>query len=460
MRIFRYRKTIEQLLRQAGIKDYTRDQLKEFVEYNMDIFSRWNEFSNMKASNETHENEPDYDSTEKRAIIDDEKNFHNLVTEDFTLESNGWVGKEYTQKFEVPDSAINNLQVAENKNIQDLTYDKEQAALSGKPLTPGDQTIEMNYTIQKKLRLNFYVNEDPRNMWKDIPSGEKYKPDNECNILKNDEFQIVSASRRGRSHANKGTARDDHFAMGLHEGWAISIVADGAGSSDHSDIGSKVVCEAVLNSVKKKLSDKAINLDLFFKEREHPKFDNRVKTLLYDIIVSSSHNALVKLSEVSRELEITLNTLSTTLSVAILKRFDFGWFAGTFQIGDGFIASYSNDKMDQLCLIDKGEYHNQTRFITSKDVFQTSESLFSRIHYRIYEYSKPIILMTDGVADGCFDDPEHLESSSDAWQSFWKLIQDEILTAEEPHCAMLEWLNFYKEGEHDDRTLSLILPSK
>lgn len=59
---------------------------------------------------------------------------------------------------------------------------------------------------------------------------------------------IVAASKRGRSHAQEGKPRDDHFKMShMDNGWYIMAVADGAGSAKYSREGSRIACEEVTN---------------------------------------------------------------------------------------------------------------------------------------------------------------------------------------------------------------------
>lgn len=60
--------------------------------------------------------------------------------------------------------------------------------------------------------------------------------------------KIVVASKRGRSHANVGSFRDDDFAFkNINEtGWSVVVVSDGAGSASLSRQGSKLSCELVV----------------------------------------------------------------------------------------------------------------------------------------------------------------------------------------------------------------------
>ncbi|MBK9225311.1 MAG: protein phosphatase 2C domain-containing protein [Flavobacterium sp.] len=60
---------------------------------------------------------------------------------------------------------------------------------------------------------------------------------------------MVVASKRGRSHANVGSFRDDDFAFKDFEntGWSVICAADGAGSAKLSREGSKIAVTELLN---------------------------------------------------------------------------------------------------------------------------------------------------------------------------------------------------------------------
>jgi hypothetical protein len=60
---------------------------------------------------------------------------------------------------------------------------------------------------------------------------------------------ILVSSKRGRSHANVGSFREDDFAFRHYEatGWNIVVVADGAGSAKISRKGSALACQTVVD---------------------------------------------------------------------------------------------------------------------------------------------------------------------------------------------------------------------
>ena len=71
-----------------------------------------------------------------------------------------------------------------------------------------------------------------------------HKPDDDSFSGEFIDKKIVIASKRGRSHAHEGSARDDHFAcQKLFNDWQIVALADGAGSAKFARQGSKLATE-------------------------------------------------------------------------------------------------------------------------------------------------------------------------------------------------------------------------
>ena len=62
--------------------------------------------------------------------------------------------------------------------------------------------------------------------------------------------------------------------------------------------------------------------------------------------------------------------------------------------------------------------------------------------------------MTDGVSDAFFDSDNALKSHQ-VWRDLWQNLQKNQALDDDKN--MLEWLDFWSRGNHDDRTLVLIL---
>ena len=82
-----------------------------------------------------------------------------------------------------------------------------------------------------------------------------WKEDNVTVFAPLNDKHILVSSKRGRSHANVGSFREDDFAFAdLDNGWSIVVVADGAGSAKFSRHGSSIACKGVVNYFKEEAS--------------------------------------------------------------------------------------------------------------------------------------------------------------------------------------------------------------
>lgn len=105
-----------------------------------------------------------------------------------------------------------------------LTYDKEKQTITGIPIQSGDVKIRLLFKVKGESEnellhekvISLIINPDPKTLWKDIPSDESavfWKKDDDYNFSQLGEKHIVVASKRGRSHKNIGSFRDDDFAF-------------------------------------------------------------------------------------------------------------------------------------------------------------------------------------------------------------------------------------------------------
>lgn len=66
----------------------------------------------------------------------------------------------------------------------------------------------------------------------------------------------------------------------------------------------------------------------------------------------------------------------------------------------------------------------------------------------------PCLLMTDGVSDAFFDSDNALNCDQ-AWQYLWQYLQQHQALDDDKN--LLSCLDFWSKGNHDDRTLVVIL---
>lgn len=402
---------------------------------------------------------------------------------------NGRVGEQY--KIEIPF----NLPGVEDYSIEGLeelglAFKKTENGfvISGvaqpENIRGGDFPLKLCYKpkgllegeswLERKLIL--ILNPDPRTLWRDIPTPrdiEYYKDDCQMEYVKVEAVDgvgrkdIVAASQRGRSHAHEGKPRDDHFKLNYckETEWYILAVADGAGSARYSREGSKIACETVASHCQEALANCA--------DFEHAiralagnadSMDARklVGDWIYKIVGNAAlkaHNAIKK--EAERKEGAKLKDYATTLLLAICKRFDFGWAVASFWVGDGAMCIYNaeNHTADMLGMPDEGEFAGQTRFLTMPEIFADTASFYQRLRFKIYQDFTALILMTDGVSDPKFETDANLQNP-EKWDALWKDLADNGVDLaddnEKSQGQLLDWLNFWDRGNHDDRTIAIL----
>lgn len=404
---------------------------------------------------------------------------------------NGTVKKSYSVGFTLPVDRISNISLEGAAELGlSLTVRPDGACtLSGTPLTPGDFTLKLRYSTLEgeepsELAIPIAFNPNPRDLWKDIPTDvhiQYYKPDSEAEYVKVDgepgnypRKDIVAASQRGRSHAQEGKARDDHFSL-FHcpdSDWYIIAVADGAGSARFSRKGSEIACNTVVEHCKAKLLDNP-DFEAAIADFQADKDDAPKRTLVTRHVIDIIYKGAMKAHEAIKRVAVAnegfrLKDFATTLMFAICKKYDFGWFIASFWVGDGAICLYDENTATAKLLgtPDEGEFSGQTRFLTMPEIFHDPEAVAKRLRMAVVPDFTALFLMTDGVSDPMFETDKNLNDYA-RWQEFYSQLRNGF-----PHDGipgvdlsdnnegakeqLLNWLNFWSPGNHDDRTIAIL----
>ena len=334
--------------------------------------------------------------------------------------------------------------------------------------------LEGEAWLERKLSLT--INPDPKTLWRNIPTPrdtEYFKEDSQMQYVKVEakdgipRKDIVAASQRGRSHAHEGKPRDDHFLLHYCDKteWYVIAVADGAGSAKYSREGSKIACETAVAHCKDALADSSEfenAIQLFADNAESQEARKLVGDRIYRIVGNAAlkaHNAIKK--EAERKEGAKLKDYATTLLLSICKRFEFGWAVASFWVGDGAMCIYDAEKhtADMLGMPDEGEFAGQTRFLTMPEIFADTASFYQRLRFKIYPDFTALMLMTDGVSDPKFETDANLQNP-EKWDAFWKDLSENGVELtddnEKSQEQLLNWLNFWDRGNHDDRTIAIL----
>ena len=392
---------------------------------------------------------------------------------------NGQEGNEYKIVFSIPDSIINPEFVGLEEIGLKAQINESHCIISGILKGTGEKEVRLQDKAFKDeppaQKFTFVIKPDPKKLWKDlpVPEGIEYpKPDTDCACLcgESDDGQpqinMVAASKRGRSHANEAKPRDDHFMIShcSGSGWYIIAVADGAGSCEFSRKGSEIACTAAVEFCEEQLREPDNSFDVFLKNflEDTETYKNQLKPKAYDILVRAAYTAHRAIQNEAKEKNRPEKLYATTLLLTICKKLpDESYIILSFNIGDGAtgIISKENDILKAFlnCTPDEGEFGGQTRFVTMSEVFKDSGELINRIHIKKVKDLTAIISMTDGISDAKFETDANLNNEN-KWIALWEDIKDccpDNKTTIEKE-KLLEWLDFWSAGNHDDRTIAIL----
>lgn len=401
---------------------------------------------------------------------------HQKVSKTYIQLPNGTQGKEYQFVLDIRKLGLSEINFFELTGLElcGLTFDNIAKSISGTPTVSGDFLIKLRYKftdvndnnpfLEKSIPL--VINPDPRSLWKNLPSDQtaKYwKPDNEALLVNIEEKQIVVASQRGRSHAQEGKFRDDHFNIYHNEvtKWTLAVVADGAGSAKYSRQGSLLACNTITEYFKDISKEQYHEfegaVETFYIEGDKSK--SQLKTLLYKYLAGAAYKAYKVIEQEALLTETKVKDFGTTIMFSIFKKYDFGWFVASFGVGDSPMGIFTNgEKPIIMHYPEEGEYSGQTYFLTMPEIFKDSKEIADRISYKIIPDFTTMVLMTDGIYDPKFQTKTNLDKS-ELWKELWEDLNNHIdfsKGAKNAPVQLLSWLAFWSAGNHDDRTLAII----
>lgn len=354
-----------------------------------------------------------------------------------------------------------------------LTLDEASGLLTGTPTASGDFVLRLQGLLHGKrceVAANLAVIADPKSLWvsKDSDRSDPFwKPDEAFGRTEGD-LLCVAASKRGRSHAKDGTFRDDDFGLLANGpgGWHVAVVADGAGSAKYSRRGSKVAVDAVLRDLPKLLDDhvtphlaKLVPAHLL----GNPDAAAQIKSQLYQSLATAAFNAAKAIEEEASAKGEKASGFSTTLIVGVVRKVPEGWFVAGFSVGDGGAAVFDvrDGSLTTLTLPDSGEFAGQTRFLQKSEFSGGFDEVAKRIFFDVRKEFTAVALMTDGISDPKFP-TDAVFADPAKWVEFWtgdltKAV-DFSRGNREMERQFLEWLDFWSPGNHDDRTLAVLVP--
>ncbi|WP_062059744.1 PP2C family serine/threonine-protein phosphatase [Aquimarina longa] len=397
---------------------------------------------------------------------------------------NATVNKVYEAKIEFIKLNWNDVIFSEFEGLEEigLQYDNNEDLIFGTPTASGDIKVKFLFRVDgekedsvlNEKTITLIINPDPKSLWKNKESDITDPHWKEDDVAVSGSFldkKIVVASKRGRSHANVGSFRDDDFAYKNYEknGWSVVAVSDGAGSATLSRKGAQLACELVVSYFEENfLSDKLEDFDEVIAahyQESTAETTKKISHFVYKQLSAAAYHVHKELEKLATQTETVLKDYHATLIFALVKKYDFGYTVLTFGVGDCPIGLLSKDmsEINLMNWLDVGEFGGGTRFITMKDIFQ-NEKFTTRFGFKLVEDFSYLMLMTDGIYDPKFVVEANLEKI-EKWKEFVddlkgnnedKLSVDFETSEEGIEEQLSEWMDFWNPGNHDDRTLAII----
>ncbi|MDB5342135.1 MAG: hypothetical protein JWP89_512 [Schlesneria sp.] len=166
-------------------------------------------------------------------------------------------------------------------------------------------------------------------------------------------WNVLAKSVQGSSHKRLQTVCQDACQTEIHHvgGLPVLVLAasDGAGSAEHSDIGSQTACRAVQELIAEKLRDQTDFLPI-----------------ARDEAVSWYEHVRAEILREAEVRSVPIRQLACTLLVAVIGESG----AAFCQIGDGAIVVRDQGELRPVFWPQSGEYANTTNFVTSSRIEQ------------------------------------------------------------------------------------------
>ncbi|QHT69640.1 protein phosphatase 2C domain-containing protein [Rhodocytophaga rosea] len=396
---------------------------------------------------------------------------------------NATVGKSYEARIDFNKLGWKDITAFQLDGLEPvgLRYDDTTKQITGVPTKSGDIKFTFKFKVEgqpeesafNEKPITLIINPDPKSLWKNLESDATdpyWKEDNITEFAPLGDRHVLVSSKRGRSHANVGSFREDDFAFSnLENGWSIVVVSDGAGSAKLSRKGSAMACQGVVAYFKEPESLESMKgFDELLQQHVNSKGDDTQKKLtrlVYTNLGKAAFRVHKQLESFAAKEGFTLKDLSSTLIFTLFKKYDTGYAFLSFGVGDCPMAVLNRDvsQVTLLNWLDVGEFGGGTRFITMPEIFR-SDKFATRFGFKLLEDFSYLILMSDGIYDPKFAVEANLPNIK-KWQEFLSDLQgkneDGIqvdLSINNPDIKeqFSQWMDFWSPGNHDDRTLAIV----
>ena len=163
-----------------------------------------------------------------------------------------------------------------------------------------------------------------------------------------DKWNFAGLLRQGETHRVERTACDDYAkAVELGDGTFVAVVCDGAGSAAKGGIGSRVCAEKFIDYVTLRCDGEALTVEDIKQGFCHARAGLETEAVKHQLPIEAFASTMV-----------TVTCLAESTIFA--------------QIGDGFaVANFADGRLEMPLIPDRGEFANQTYFLTSQNWIET-----------------------------------------------------------------------------------------
>lgn len=369
-------------------------------------------------------------------------------------------------------------------SVESVRIGEDSCRLVIHPLDPLGGIVKIRFPFRMENRdyegIRLVVMPEPGAGWEvhEPDAGLSHRKSHAVSLSFSDSLvDIDAASRRGRAHAHTAKFREDDFEVryDAFSGRYALVVSDGGGSYPLSRIGSRIASETIASSLLSGIPDSLLNALPSMSGNPSAMLLPDVPARLADAMASACHSAIPRLEELiaehnapSMEKPWSIGDFySTVLAATVKRRPDGSLWVLSFSIGDGAMAWLREDGVIPLCSPDEGPARGHTQFGTDPAMWPSRQDeldwrAFCERRIRLLAVppgeSGELWMMTDGVSD-----PFQLSAHGTFPEDNWNKFRQEIATALGPFSdsdkdakktqSLLEWLSFYKEQHHDDRTV-------
>jgi serine/threonine protein phosphatase PrpC len=185
-------------------------------------------------------------------------------------------------------------------------------------------------------------------------------------------WRVVGAAATGSSHERLGIPCQDALAYQAGERSLLVALSDGAGTAERAEYGAQTAVQAAMDALAAAL-DEALPAD-----------QAQWQEVLCDAI-AAARSAVESMAEIEEQ---PLRSYAATLSLVAATADHLA----VAQLGDGaIVAGESPDKLFLANLVQRGEYVNETYFLTQEDALE-------QVQVSVYEKVVNLLaVMSDGL---------------------------------------------------------------